>query len=213
MRRFSFLDRFLIEVDGALRTVRYPKKRQCERESPATDVPEAELSASEKKHAAGLMRVNHAGEVCAQALYRGQAMTAKLETVRDQMNEAAVEEIDHLAWCETRLEELQSKPSILNPFWYAGSWFIGAFAGLIGDKWSLGFVAETERQVTAHLERHLNHLPPSDQKSSAVLNQMKIDEIAHAKLAQDAGAAELPFLIRQLMCAISKLLTQSSYHL
>ena len=159
------------------------------------------------------MRVNHAGEVCAQALYRGQALTAKLETVREQMHEAAEEEIDHLAWCETRLQELESQPSVFNAFWYAGSWFIGAFAGLIGDQWSLGFVAETERQVTAHLERHLQKLPASDKRSEAILSQMRIDEIAHAELAHNAGAANLPFLIQRLMYSISNVLTKSSYHL
>lgn len=213
MRKITPLDRLLTEVDATLRTVLAPQKRECPRESPAKAVPDAPLSAKEKKHVAGLMRVNHAGEVCAQALYRGQALTAKLETVRAQMNAAAIEEIDHLAWCEARLKELGSAPSLLNPFWYAGSWFIGAFAGLIGDQWSLGFVAETERQVTKHLERHLNHLPPSDQKTIAILSQMKTDEMAHAELAHDAGAKELPLLIRQLMYAISKLLTESSYHL
>jgi 3-demethoxyubiquinol 3-hydroxylase len=213
MRKFNFLDRLLIEADASLRTLATPSIRECARENPASNLPDAPLSTSEKKHVAGLMRVNHAGEVCAQALYRGQALTAKLDTVREQMHEAAEEEIDHLAWCETRLHELTSNPSLLNPLWYAGSWLIGAFAGLIGDQWSLGFVAETERQVTEHLTRHLTHLPASDKKTNAILSQMKIDEIAHAELAQNAGAAELPFLIKQIMCAISKVLTQSSYHL
>ncbi len=213
MRKISRLDRLLIEADAALRTLKTPKKRECTRETPAALIPDTSLSTSEKKHVAGLMRINHAGEVCAQALYRGQALTAKLDSVRDQMNEAAIEEIDHLAWCEMRLQELASKPSMLNLLWYTQSWLIGAFAGLIGDKWSLGFVAETERQVTAHLEHHLNRLPPSDQKTKAILSQMKSDEMAHAELAQHAGAADLPPLIQQLMCAISKLLTKSCYYL
>ncbi len=213
MRKISLLDRLLIEADASLRTLAPPKKREGTRENPAEKLPDAPLTASEKKHVAGLMRVNHAGEVSAQALYRGQALTAKLETVRSQMNEAAIEEIDHLAWCEARLHELNNHPSLLNPFWYAGSWLIGAFAGLIGDQWSLGFVAETERQVTQHLERHLHQIPPTDQKTKAILSQMKTDEIAHAEMAEHAGAADLPFLIQQLMCAISKVLTQSSYHL
>ena len=213
MRKISRLDRLLIEADAALRTLNAPKKRECTRVTPAELIPDAPLSAREKKHVAGLMRINHAGEVCAQALYRGQALTAKLDTVRDQMNEAALEEIDHLAWCETRLQELESKPSMLNLFWYTQSLLIGACAGLIGDKWSLGFVAETERQVTAHLEHHLKHLPKSDQKTKAILSQMKADEMAHAELAHNAGAADLPPLIQQLMCAISKLLTKSSYYL
>lgn len=207
------LDRILIETDATLRTLLPPSLRECSRENPAKTIPDTPLSTAEKKHVAGLMRVNHAGEVCAQALYRGQALTAKLETVREQMNEAATEEIDHLAWCEARLQELNHNPSILNPFWYAGSWIIGAFAGLVGDKWSLGFVAETEKQVTQHLIRHLNCLPQSDKKTNAILSQMKTDEMAHAELAHNAGAADLPFLIQQLMYAISKLLTKSSYHL
>ncbi len=212
MRKISPFDRLLIEADASLRTLLPPPVRECTRENPAHNLKDTILSPDEKKHVAGLMRVNHAGEVCAQALYRGQAITAKLDTVREQMHEAAEEEVDHLAWCETRLSELESHPSLLNPIWYAGSWLIGACAGLIGDKWSLGFVAETERQVTDHLARHLKRLPASDEKSKAILSQMKIDEMAHTELAQDAGAAELPFLIKQAMCAISKLLTQSSYH-
>ncbi|MDX2346165.1 MAG: 2-polyprenyl-3-methyl-6-methoxy-1,4-benzoquinone monooxygenase [Legionella sp.] len=213
MRKINPFHRLLIEADAALRTLAPPNMRECTRVNPAHDIPDAPLTAPEKKHIAGLMRVNHAGEVCAQALYRGQALTAKLEMVRAQMNEAAIEEIDHLAWCEARLIELKSTPSLFNPFWYAGSWLIGAFAGLIGDKWSLGFVAETERQVTRHLEHHLKQLPDQDKKTHAILSQMKTDEIAHAELALNAGAANLPFLIQRLMYAISKVLTQSSYHL
>ncbi len=213
MRKMSPFNRLLVEIDATLRTLAPPHTRDCTRDNPAHLIPDATLSASEKKHIAGLMRVNHAGEVCAQALYRGQALTAKLKTVREQMNQAAVEEIDHLAWCEARLNELDSYPSVFNAFWYAGSWLIGAFAGLVGDKWSLGFVAETERQVTKHLESHLARLPKKDKKTEAILSQMKTDEMAHAEQALDAGAADLPFLIQQLMYAISKVLTQSSYHL
>lgn len=213
MRNMRPIDRLLTELDAAVRTVLTPKARECKRANPATQLHDTTLTLSEKKHVAGLMRVNHAGEVCAQALYRGQALTAKLETVRDQMRDAALEEIDHLAWCEARLHELGSHPSVLNAFWYAGSWCLGAFAGLIGDQWSLGFVAETERQVTAHLERHLKKLPASDKRSEAILSQMRIDEIAHAELAHNAGAANLPFLIQRLMYIVSHLLTKSSYHL
>ena len=213
MRKITPFDRLLIEADAALKTLAPTRKRTCQRTSPAEKVPETALSATQKKHIAGLMRVNHAGEVSAQALYRGQALTATLDAVKDQMHEAAIEEIDHLAWCETRLQELGATPSRLNPFWYAGSLMIGAFAGLIGDQWSLGFVAETERQVTAHLERHLTSIPSTDQKTKAILSQMKTDEMAHATLAQDAGAAPLPFLIQRLMYAISNVLTKSSYHL
>jgi len=213
MRNMRPIDRLLTEFDAAVRTVFTPKARECGRANPAEPLPNTTLTPSEKKHVAGLMRVNHAGEVCAQALYRGQALTAKLDTVRDQMTEAALEETDHLAWCEARLQELGNHPSVFNAFWYAGSWCIGAFAGLIGDQWSLGFVAETERQVTAHLERHLANLPAEDKRSEAILTQMKIDEIAHAELEVNAGAANLPFLIQRLMYTISNLLTKSSYHL
>lgn len=213
MRNIRPIDRLLTEFDAAVRTVFTPKTRECDRKNPAEELPHATLSASEKKHVAGLMRVNHAGEVCAQALYRGQALTAKLETTREQMQEAALEEIDHLAWCEARLQELGNHPSVLNAFWYAGSWCIGAFAGLIGDQWSLGFVAETERQVTTHLERHLKKLPKQDQRSAAILEHMRLDEIAHAELAHNAGAANLPFLIQRLMYIVSHVLTKSSYHL
>jgi len=213
MRNMRPLDRLLTEFDAAVRTVLTPKTRECERTNPAGSLPKAELTPAEKKHVSGLMRVNHAGEVCAQALYRGQALTAKLDTVRDQMHEAALEEIDHLAWCEARLQELGSHPSVLNALWYVGSWCLGAFAGLIGDQWSLGFVAETERQVTAHLARHLAMLPASDKRSHAILSQMSIDEAAHAELAHHAGAANLPFLIQRLMSIVSNVLTKSSYHL
>lgn len=213
MRKMTLIDCLFIEADAALKTLLPPRARACDRINPAATIPEAGLDSKQKKHIAGLMRVNHAGEVSAQALYRGQALTATLASVKNQMKAAAAEEVDHLAWCETRLSELGANPSLLNPFWYAGSIMIGAFAGLIGDQWSLGFVAETEKQVTQHLERHLAELPDSDQKTKAILSQMRTDEMAHAALAQNAGAATLPFLIQQLMCAISKLLTQSSYYL
>lgn len=171
------------------------------------------LSPTERKHAAGLMRVNHAGEICAQALYRGQATTAKLEHIRAQMTEAALEEIDHLAWCESRLKALNAHTSLMGPIWYGGSWMIGALAGLIGDKYSLGFVAETEKQVSLHIQKHLEKLPQQDAHSQAILNQMNEDELQHAEMAIAAGAAELPKLIRLMMCAISKIMTKSSYHI
>ena len=151
----TIVDHIIGQVDTALRSVFIPKQRTCMREPPGEALAESPLSTLEKKQIAGLMRVNHAGEVCAQALYQGQAATAKLTEVKKQMTEAAAEEIDHLAWCEQRLSELNSQPSKLNAFWYGGSFMLGALAGLAGDKWSLGFVAETERQVSAHLQRHL----------------------------------------------------------
>jgi ubiquinone biosynthesis monooxygenase Coq7 len=213
MRTISFLDILITEVDSALRTLIPPPKRISVRHSPAHEMADHPLSSSAKKHIAGLMRVNHAGEVCAQALYQGQALTAQLTHIKQQMAQAAAEEIDHLAWCEERLTELGSKPSVLNPIWYSGSLILGALAGLAGDKISLGFVAETERQVTAHLQRHLQGIPVDDKKTKAILERMQEDEEHHASLAIEAGAVELPHLIKQLMNVVSKLMTKSSYYL
>jgi ubiquinone biosynthesis monooxygenase Coq7 len=159
------------------------------------------------------MRVNHAGEVCAQALYQGQALTAELTHIKEQMNQSAAEEIDHLAWCEERLDELGAKTSLLNPIWYGGSLLLGALAGLAGDKISLGFVAETERQVTSHLKKHLEHLPAEDKKTIAILERMQADEEHHANLAIQAGASTLPLVVTKMMSAISKLMTKSSYYI
>lgn len=200
------------EIDCALRTMFPPKERVTPRQSPAESITEAQLTSAEKKHIAGLMRVNHAGEVCAQALYQGQALTAQLTHIKKQMNDAALEEIDHLAWCEQRLCELGSNTSILNPLWYSGSLIIGALAGLAGDKVSLGFVAETERQVTEHLKNHLHKIPKHDQKTKAILELMQQDETHHAESAVAAGAMELPLPVKTLMKAVSKLMTQSSYY-
>jgi len=213
MRHTNLLDTFLSEIDNALRTLLPPTRRVSNRCSPAKDIDDAPLSMQEKKHSAGLMRVNHTGEVCAQALYQGQALTAQLTHIKKQMSDAAAEEVDHLAWCEERLYELNSKTSILNPLWYSGSILLGAFAGWAGDKVSLGFVAETERQVSAHLQNHLHKLPASDQKSQAILMQMKEDEMQHATAALEAGGIALPYPIKQLMHLVSKLMTQSSYYM
>ncbi len=210
-REQSFTDHLILHADSFLRVLFLPQQRPHQRQNPAHNIDEAPLTATEKKHIAGLMRVNHAGEVCAQALYQGQALTAKLEHVRAQMRTAAAEEIDHLAWCEERLWELESTPSLFNPFWYVGSFFIGALAGFIDDALSLGFVAETERQVTTHLNHHLDKLPAHDHKTKAIIQQMKTDETAHADAAIAAGGKELPLLIKQLMYATSKLLTTTSY--
>lgn len=212
MRRLSQLDTIINQVDTAIRTLIPPKTRLSQRAIPGANLADAALSKQEKSHIAGLMRVNHAGEVCAQALYQGQALTAKLPRVRVQMELAAAEEIDHLAWCEYRLRELNSRPSLLNPIWYGGSLMIGALAGLAGDQWSLGFVAETEHQVGAHLQRHLAHLPKCDLKSAAILNQMQEDEAHHADIAQEAGAARLPWFIQKTMAWTSKLMTHCSYY-
>ncbi len=159
------------------------------------------------------MRVNHSGEVAAQALYQGQALTARLENVRETMADAALEEQDHLAWCEQRLRELGSRPSLLNPLWYSGSFAIGALAGLAGDRWSLGFVAETEQQVVEHLERHLGDLPGDDVRSRAIVEKMRDDEARHRDTASDAGGAVLPRPARGLMRLVSRIMTGSAYHL
>lgn len=209
----NFLDTLICEVDNALRTLIPPQQRASNRLSPAVDIAESPLSLQQKKHIAGLMRVNHAGEVCAQALYQGQALTAQLTEIKQKMTEAAAEETDHLAWCEERLRELGSKPSILNPLWYSGSLFLGALAGWAGDKISLGFVAETERQVTAHLQLHLQHLSADDHKTRAILERMQADEEYHASMALDAGGLELPSSIKGLMGLVSKLMTKSSYYI
>lgn len=213
MRKLSLLDSLLGEVDAALRTLIPPKSRLSKRATPAINTPETLLNAAEKKHIAGLMRVNHSGEVCAQALYRGQALTAELLTTRKQMAIAAEEEIDHLAWCEQRLEELNSHTSALNSIWYFGSLALGMIAGFAGDRWSLGFVVETERQVSQHLESHLQRLPTQDNRTKLILEQMHEDETHHADIAIEAGAAELPHFIKQTMRAVSKLMTRSSYYI
>jgi ubiquinone biosynthesis monooxygenase Coq7 len=157
------------------------------------------------------MRVNHAGEISAQALYQGQALTAKLPDVRDKMEQAAEEEFDHLNWCQSRLSELDSHTSVLNPAWYAGSFVIGALAGAAGDKWSLGFVAETEHQVVRHLDEHLEKLPAQDARSRAILERMKYDEAQHATVALQSGGAKLPFVVKKLMQLTSKVMTRTAY--
>lgn len=211
-RQLSPLDQFLIQADRALRTLSHGQVASS-RPSPARNVPEAELSEAERKHAAGLMRVNHSGEVCAQALYQGQALTASLPDVRAEMEQAAEEEVDHLRWCEERLDQLQSRPSILNPLWYTMSFGIGAGAGLISDRISLGFVAATEEQVCRHLEGHQRSLPPQDEKSLAIIDQMLIDEREHGHKALEAGGVDFPAPVKWAMTAVSKLMTKVSYHI
>jgi len=211
-RDYSSFDSLLMQVDKAMRTV-FGSPSLTERPDPAAGIRSPELDAEERQRAAGLMRVNHAGEVSAQALYQGQALTAKLTEVRAKMERAALEENDHLAWCERRLEELGSHTSVLKPFWYVGSFAIGALAGLAGDKWSLGFVAETERQVVRHLDEHLARLPEQDEKSRAILAQMKEDETRHATTALNAGGSELPEPVKQLMRITSKVMTVTAYYI
>lgn len=208
-RRQGAADRLLTELDQALRTVLLPASAR--RPSPALQAADASLSTAERRHAAGLMRVNHAGEVMAQGLYQGQALTARLEEVRDRMEEAAREETDHLAWCEQRLAELASRPSRLNPVWYAGAFLLGAGAGLAGDRWSLGFVSETEDQVVAHLDGHLGRLPPADHRSRAIVEQMKSDEARHGEQARQAGGEPLPAPARLAMRLVSRLMTRTAY--
>jgi ubiquinone biosynthesis monooxygenase Coq7 len=192
----SKLDQLIIALDGGLRTVF--ASSHAARAYPATE-PDASLSEQERAHAAALMRVNHVGEVCAQALYSGQSLTAKNETVRAELRQAAAEETDHLAWCEQRLTELGGRKSLLNPLWYGGAFTMGLVAGALGDKWNLGFLAETERQVEAHLDGHLQQLPKTDMRSRAVVEQMKADEAKHAQTAVSHGAATLPLPIQRAM--------------
>ncbi|MBT8091557.1 MAG: 2-polyprenyl-3-methyl-6-methoxy-1,4-benzoquinone monooxygenase [Gammaproteobacteria bacterium] len=209
-RQLTPLDRLLAGANNALRTVAAPAGHAA-RANPAESVPPAELDAKQKSHAAGLMRVNHAGEVAAQALYQGHAAVARDSAIEAQMQRAAYEEFDHLAWCEQRIHELGEKPSVLSPLWYAGAFAIGAASGILGDKWSLGFIAETERQVCNHLDSHLQGLPPEDTRSRAIVTQMRDEERRHGEDAVTAGAAELPGPVKQLMRATAKIMTRTAY--
>jgi ubiquinone biosynthesis monooxygenase Coq7 len=211
-RRLSLIDRVITELDSVVRTVT-SKGNQAARPSPSEGHTEGELSAQERSHIAGLMRVNHTGEVCAQALYQGQALTARLPTVREEMQQAAEEEIDHLVWCEERLRELDSHTSVLNPAWYGLSFAMGAIAGAIGDRVSLGFVAATEERVCRHLKDHLKQLPEDDRKSRLILQQMLEDEERHGENAIAAGGADFPGPVKDAMTAVSKLMTESSYRI
>jgi ubiquinone biosynthesis monooxygenase Coq7 len=209
-RHYSTLDRILMNADSALRTVFGPPQ-VTERSNPAANLPDTELDEQERRHVARLMRINHTGEICAQALYQGQALTARLPETRRRLERSAQEENDHLAWCETRITELGDHKSWLNPLFFASSFAIGAAAGLAGDRWSLGFVVETERQVEDHLDGHLAQVPERDERTRAVLEQMKIDEIHHAQVARAAGGVELPRPVRAAMRLASKLMTRSVY--
>ena len=205
------LDDLITGFDLALRTLAAPQV--SDRPHPDVRIPEAELNEAEKQHALGLMRVNHCGEVCAQALYQGQALTAKLPQVRKAMEHAADEEIDHLAWCEQRIRELGSHPSVLNPLFYGLSFGVGAVAGLIGDRVSLGFVAATEDQVVKHLDEHLEQIPADDAKTRAILEQMREDEEQHATSALDAGGLRFPAPVKLGMSLLSKVMTKSTYRI
>jgi ubiquinone biosynthesis monooxygenase Coq7 len=212
VRQYHFPDHLIRQLDGALKTLT-PSAAKSARPSPANCLAGAELTPSERKHAAGLMRINHTGEVCAQGLYQGQALTARLEQTRSSMQQAAQEEGDHLAWCQERLQQLNAKQSLLNPLFYSLSFGLGAFAGAINDRLSLGFVAATEEQVCRHLESHLQQLPQQDLQSQAIVKQMLIDEAQHAHQALAGGGVRFPKPIKKVMTLISKAMTKSTYHI
>ncbi len=209
-RHYSFLDRLCIGVDQAVRAVTDNAKTSGN-SYPATGRDDQTLNDADRKHAAALMRINHAGEVCAQALYHGQAMVSRSPQIQEKMQQAAIEEGDHLVWCRTRLDELGSHTSYLSPLWYVGSLCIGMSAGVIGDDWSLGFVVETERQVIKHLEEHLKTLPAGDQRSYKILAHMEADESKHRDEAIAAGARELPWIVKKIMSLTSKVMVKTAY--
>lgn len=211
-RHYSPADRLLMQADAALRTL-LPFSGQPTRPSPAIPLDETPLADADRRHVAGLMRINHTGEVCAQGLYQGQALTARREDVRDAMEQAADEEIDHLAWCEQRLRQLESRPSVLNPLFYGLSFGIGAGAGLISDRLSLGFVAATEDQVCKHLDEHLGQLPAEDRKSRAILEQMRVDEQEHSTNAIAAGGLRFPAPVKAGMSLLAKVMTKATYRI
>lgn len=209
MEKHKLIDRLIMEFDKGLRTVM--AEAQTLRPFPDRNSTDNPMNETEKRHAAALMRINHSGEVCAQALYNGQALTARNPATEVALRQASQEETEHLAWCEKRIKELGSHKSLLNPFWYAGSFALGALAGALGDKWNLGFLAETENQVGQHIENHLGRLPAQDDKSRAILEQMKIDEAKHATTAITHGGAPLPFPIKLAMKLSSKVMTKTTY--
>ncbi len=203
------IDKLIIGFDGALRTLLTPA--HTARPVPGSDLPETDLTVPEKDLSAALMRINHVGEVCAQALYQGQSLTARNNMVQQTLVQAAREETEHLAWTERRIAELGGRKSFLNPIWYGGSFAIGMLAGIMGDKWNLGFLAETEKQVGEHLFGHLQRLPQNDEKSRAIVSQMQIDEASHATMALSHGGAELPLPVKFAMKLSSKVMTQTAY--
>jgi ubiquinone biosynthesis monooxygenase Coq7 len=208
-RSLSPLDHVLVAVDEALKTL--AGVQGASRPAPGADLPKQAEDARARELSASLMRVNHTGEVCAQALYSGQALWARDARVRDALRTAAAEERDHLAWCAQRLRELDSRPSVLDPLWYGGSFMMGMVSGLAGDRWSLGFLAETEDQVERHLDGHLQRLPAGDARSRAIVEQMREDESRHGASGRALGAAELPALVQRAMQAVSKVMTSTAY--
>ena len=207
----NLTDQIIAEIDKGLKFSLHNYQKET-REYPASNIEDNNLDEISRNHSANLMRVNHAGEVAAQGLYRGQALTAKLEGTKEKMDQAALEELDHLSWCNKRLEELNDKPSVLNPLWYGLSFGMGAIAGAAGDKWSLGFVHETEEQVVIHLKGHLDKLSSEDKKTVAILEQMSADEAKHSQEALDSGAENLPEGVKKLMSIVAKVMTKSSYY-
>lgn len=205
------LDRLIVEFDKGVRTLF--SQAYSVRPHPDAGTPDAPMDDAERKHAAGLMRINHSGEICAQALYQGQALTARDPSVQAKLQQAAQEETEHLAWTSRRVHELGGHLSVLNPLWYTGSLTLGAFAGLLGDKWNLGFLSETEHQVGGHLQSHLEKLPPQDAKSRAVVQQMYVDETKHSDMAKEMGGADLPVPVKVVMQATSKILTHTAYRI
>jgi ubiquinone biosynthesis monooxygenase Coq7 len=205
------LDRLIVEFDKGLRTLF--SQAHSARPHPDANLPDAIMDEAEIKHAAGLMRINHSGEICAQALYQGQALTARDPAVQEKLLQAAQEETEHLAWTSKRVHELGGHLSVLNPLWYTGSLALGAFAGLLGDKWNLGFLSETEHQVGGHLQSHLEKLPQQDAKSRAVVQQMYVDEIKHSDMAKEMGGADLPAPVKLAMRVTSKILTHTAYRI
>lgn len=216
-RHYNVADRVLIQLDQAIRTlsgqVSHGSRPDSSRPDPALAITETGLTTDDRQRSTRLMRVNHTGEVCAQALYQGQALSARSVSVRAAMAQSAAEETDHLIWCETRIKQLNGRTSMLNPLFYCGSFLIGTIAGRIGDRWSLGFVAETEQQVVRHLDQHLQRLPANDEKSRIILTTMRQDEDQHAGKALAAGGRKLPLPIRGLMKLTSKFMTKSTYWL
>lgn len=213
MKHLTWIDQWVMEFDTALRTLIPPASRPMKRLNPGTGLTHGKMTPKEQRHAIGLMRVNHSGEVCAQALYQGQALTAKSKEHQIQLRKAADEEVEHLAWCEQCLNELGGSVSIFNLFWYTGSLLLGAFTGLLGDRVSLGFVAEVERQVEAHLDTHLKLLSEQDLRTRAILEQMKVDEAKHAYLALQSGGIAFPAMIQHVMKLFAKVMTKSAYYL
>lgn len=205
------IDKLIHEFDKSLRTVFAPAP--AVRAVPGAELPEAEMDESQRKHTAALMRVNHCGEICAQALYQGQSLTSHDSTIKEALQHAAQEETEHLAWTERRIAELGGRKSLLNPLWYGGALAIGVLAGKFSDSWNLGFLAETERQVEAHIESHKARLPQEDLRSREILEQMRLDEVGHANMAEHLGAQELPKPVKQMMLLVSKVMTKTSYYL